>query len=181
MEKFFLKSKHWQLFFILFCLMFVFQVSIFIQVAENRGIDFFGLQTVAFMLCFLSWFYFLITGLNKKIENQNLRINTKYLWIPIVFPILYLTVLLSIFPLGFSISSKGNSDANPMWLLIIFPVHLLSMFCIFFLMYKAAKTIKIAELQKPVSFVDFAGEFFLLWFFPIGVWFLQPKINKLAQ
>jgi len=55
------------------------------------------------------------------------------------------------------------------------------MYCIFYLMYKAAKTIKTAEVQKPVSFGDFAGEFFLLWFFPIGIWFLQPKINKLAE
>lgn len=48
-------------------------------------------------------------------------------------------------------------------------------------MYKAAKTIKIVEVQKSVKFVDFAGEFFLLWFFPIGIWFLQPKIKKLAE
>jgi hypothetical protein len=33
--------------------------------------------------------------------------------------------------------------------------------------------------QKPVTFSDFAGEFFLIWFFPVGIWIIQPRINKL--
>jgi len=45
----------------------------------------------------------------------------------------------------------------------------------------SAKTIKLAELQRSVTFSDFAGEFFLIWFFPIGIWFVQPKVNLLAQ
>ncbi|WP_313098225.1 hypothetical protein [Epilithonimonas sp.] len=181
MEKFFLKAKHWQLFLIFFCLMFVFQVSFFIQIAVNKSIDFFGLQTTVFLISFLSWFYFLTLGLNKKIENENLKTNSKYLLLYILFPVLYILIVFTIFPNGFNISTQGETDANPLWLLIIFPIHLFSMFCIFYLMYKTAKTIKIAEIQKPVKFVDFAGEFFLLWFFPIGIWFLQPKINKLAE
>jgi hypothetical protein len=32
-----------------------------------------------------------------------------------------------------------------------------------------------------VKFKDFVGEFFLVWFFPIGVWILQPTINKLED
>jgi hypothetical protein len=30
-----------------------------------------------------------------------------------------------------------------------------------------------------VSFYDFSGPFFLLWFFPIGIWIIQPRINRL--
>jgi hypothetical protein len=161
--------------------MFVFQIFFFAQLLINKNVDFFGFQTAIFLLCFLSWFYFLIMGLNKKINNENLKTGTKYLLFLMLFPILYILIAFTISPNGFTISTEGDSDANPLWLLIIFPVHLFSMFCIFYLMYKAAKTIKIAEVQKPVKFVDFAGEFFLLWFFPIGIWFLQPKINKLAQ
>lgn len=54
------------------------------------------------------------------------------------------------------------------------------MFCTVYTMYFAAKTIKLAELQRPVTFTDFADEFFLIWFFPIGIWFVQPRINELA-
>jgi hypothetical protein len=32
-----------------------------------------------------------------------------------------------------------------------------------------------------VKFRDFAGEFFLVWFYPVGVWIIQPKINKMIE
>ena len=44
-----------------------------------------------------------------------------------------------------------------------------------------AKVNQSAELQKEVRFSDFAGEFFLIWLFPIGVWFVQPKVNKIME
>lgn len=59
------------------------------------------------------------------------------------------------------------------------PLHLFSMFCIFYCLYFNAKALKTVEWQNTVTFSDFAGEFFLIWFFPIGVWIIQPRINKL--
>ena len=47
-------------------------------------------------------------------------------------------------------------------------------------MYFVAKTFKTAELQRKVSFSDFAGDFFLVWFLPIGIWIIQPKINRMV-
>ncbi|MEN9640511.1 MAG: hypothetical protein RLZZ262_2380, partial [Bacteroidota bacterium] len=38
--------------------------------------------------------------------------------------------------------------------------------------------IKLLELQREVRFSEFIREFFLIWFFPIGIWFIQPKINR---
>ena len=64
---------------------------------------------------------------------------------------------------------------------VIIPLHLFSMFCIFYCLYFVAKTFKTVELQREVSFSDFAGEFFLFWFFPIGIWIVQPKINKMIE
>lgn len=64
---------------------------------------------------------------------------------------------------------------------IIVPLHLFSMFCIFYCLYFVAKTIKTAELQRETAFSDFVGEFFLIWFFPIGIWFIQPRVNQLAE
>ena len=97
-----------------------------------------------------------------------------------LFPVLYLTIVLSVLPQGFTISTEG-STVKTIWQIFIIPAHLFSMFCIFFMLYKAAKTIKTVELQKKVTFSDFAGEFFLMWFFPLGIWIVQPKINKFAE
>ena len=64
---------------------------------------------------------------------------------------------------------------------IIVPVHLFSMFCIFYSLYFVAKTFKTVELQRETTFSDFAGEFFLIWFYPVGVWIIQPKVNKMVE
>jgi uncharacterized RDD family membrane protein YckC len=44
-----------------------------------------------------------------------------------------------------------------------------------------SKNLVLAETSKPASFYDYAGPFFLIWFFPIGVWFTQPRINRLYE
>ena len=75
----------------------------------------------------------------------------------------------------------GMETVIPWMIAIIFPLHFFAMFCTFFSMYFVAKTIKMAELQREVTFSDFVGEFFMLWFYPIGIWILQPKINQLAK
>jgi hypothetical protein len=64
---------------------------------------------------------------------------------------------------------------------IIFPLHLFSMFCIFYCLYFVSKTFKTVELQRETTFSDFAGDFFLIWFYPIGIWIVQPKINKMVE
>ena len=60
-------------------------------------------------------------------------------------------------------------------------LHLFSMFCMFYCLYFVAKTLKTAETQKVVGFGDFAGEFFLISLFPIGVWIVKPTINKMID
>ena len=64
---------------------------------------------------------------------------------------------------------------------LIIPLHLFSMFCIIHTIYFVAKAYKIAETQRAVTFSDFVGEFFLAWFFIIGVWIMQPKINTMVN
>jgi hypothetical protein len=78
----------------------------------------------------------------------------------------------------FSNISTGGQP-NPAIFALIVPLHLFSMFCIFYCLYFNAKALKTVEWQRPVTFSDFAGEFFLIWFFPIGVWIIQPRLNKL--
>ncbi|HPE57275.1 MAG TPA: hypothetical protein P5514_13300 [Bacteroidales bacterium] len=64
---------------------------------------------------------------------------------------------------------------------IIEPLHFVAMFCTLYAMIFAAKTIKSAELEKEAKVSDYLGDFFLVWFFPIGIWILQPRIHKLID
>ena len=55
------------------------------------------------------------------------------------------------------------------------------MFCFLYKIYFVAKTFKTAELQKEVDFGDFAGEFFMIFFYFIGIWVFQPEIIKMVE
>jgi hypothetical protein len=80
---------------------------------------------------------------------------------------------------------EGQSGSGESIGLTVLPViiilHLLSMVCIFLGLRFAAKTMKSVEIGRLARFSDYAGEFFLIWFSPIGVWFLQPRLNKIVQ
>jgi hypothetical protein len=72
-------------------------------------------------------------------------------------------------------------EPNFMLFTLIFPLHLISMFCVFYCLYFVTKVIKTVERQEKVSFGDCLGDFFLIWFFFIGIWIIQPRINALYQ
>jgi hypothetical protein len=88
-------------------------------------------------------------------------------------------VIIPVFAVSMVLSSSSGNNANPAIFALIVPLHLFSMICMFYCLYFNAKALKTVEWQKPVTFKDFAGEFFLLWFFPIGVWIIQPRLNNL--
>ena len=64
------------------------------------------------------------------------------------------------------------------WLLLIGLFY--SWFAIFYSLYFVSKVIATFEQHRRVHLADYIGYFFLLWFLPIGVWVIQPKVNKLV-
>ncbi|MBX0333354.1 hypothetical protein K3G39_08885 [Pontibacter sp. HSC-14F20] len=44
-----------------------------------------------------------------------------------------------------------------------------------------AKVLKSLELNRKAHFSDYAGDFFLFLFWPIGVWVIQPRANKIKE
>ena len=45
----------------------------------------------------------------------------------------------------------------------------------------AARQLETYRRKEPLGFIDYSGAFFLFWFFPLGLWFLQPRINRLCE
>lgn len=127
---------------------------------------------------FFGWFWSIAIGLQKRVP-ESVIMKVKKFKTFFFIPIIYI-VLISLF-IGFSISgisSNGNLSASMVGAVFIAGVlilHLFLMFCIFYSLYFVSKTIKTVELQREVNFGDFIGEFFMLWFYPIGIWFIQPK------
>ena len=69
---------------------------------------------------------------------------------------------------------------SPLFLLI-FPFHLYAMFCGLYAMYFISKALVSVEKQEDVDYNQFGGVFLMLLFFPIGIWFLQPRIQKIFK
>ena len=53
------------------------------------------------------------------------------------------------------------------------------MFCMVCNLHFVSKSWVLAETGSAKSLYEYAGPFFLLGLFPIGVWYLQPRINRL--
>lgn len=179
-----LQIKAWQLFAILLIIPFSFQIigiSLLLFIKDQHPITYSivcSLLMVISCASFFGWFYILGINLYKLLPRNSTMSLTKFK-VFLFIPILYFVAIAILF--GGTLEFPTNDDGLNIldFTAIIIPIHLLSMFGIFYCLYFNAKALKMAELQRPVTFRDFAGEFFLIWFFPIGIWILQPRINKL--
>ncbi|HZX59866.1 MAG TPA: hypothetical protein VFE54_14115 [Mucilaginibacter sp.] len=190
----FLRAKHWQIFLITFALPFVLQITLVAttvyNIIQNNDpslilgyIKFLPLVIIVFMGGIFGWQWSVAIGLQKKIPagiNMKVTQFKIFFFIPVVYMLLFSVFISSMF--NADIFHGGQPDPRIFYLFpIIFPLHLFAMFCLFYCIYFVAKTIKTVELQREVTFNDFVAEFFLTWFHFIGIWILQPRINKMAE
>lgn len=131
--------------------------------------------TIVFIGVFFGWFYALGANLNKKLPDH-VRMNLTRFKIFLFIPAAYI-FLLSVLLLFKNILS--SLQPNPAIFSLIIPMQLFCMFCMFYCLYFNAKSLKTVEMQRQVTFSDYAGEFFLIWLLPIGIWIIQPRINKI--
>lgn len=194
----FLKAKHWQLFLFTFGIPIIFQTIMMGFIISNLAnqtnpepalflnyMKFFPVMMILFMAVFFGWFWSVAIGLQKKVpENVSMKVKKfkVFFFIPLIYMIIILLLVLSVSQSGLLDSNSAPNFANiGVFFAVIFPIHFFAMFCIFYSLYFVAKTFKTVELQREVTFGDFAGEFFMIWFFPIGIWIIQPKINKMVE
>lgn len=189
----FLKAKHWQLFALMIGIPFFAQIIIMQHMASHvsqnaipdpdvlvRAMGGIGLVVIFLLALFFGWLWSVGVGLQEKLPDRlkmNVRLFKAFVWFPVAYIILI--VLLTSSMLSGLFTTVGTVGAGPF--LLIIPLHFFAMFCIFYDLYFIAKTYKTAELQQAVKFVDFIGEFFLVWFYPVGIWILQPKINAMSD
>ena len=184
----FLRAKHWQIFMITFGLPFLIQIiTMPMTIAGNDPMimmKIFPIIMILFIGGFLGWFWSIGVGLQNKIPS-NVTMKVKKFKVFLIIPLVYMLFISlsmgSMFNGAFENGQEPSAGFIGGMVGIIVPLHLFSMFCIFYCLYFVAKTFKTVELQKEVSFSAFAGEFFMIWFFPIGIWIIQPKINKMIE
>jgi hypothetical protein len=180
----FLTMKHWQLFILLFAIPVIIQMVVMGIVLVSRDLGMMQIIVpiimVLYIAGFFGWLYTVATNLNQRLPaSLNMPLNRFRIFM--IIPVLYI-LFISFFLFG-KMGDPAFIQEDPSrlaaTLLMIVPIHLFSMFCIFYCIWFVAKSLKAVELQRRVSFSDYIGEFFLFWFFVVGVWLLQPRINKM--
>jgi len=148
---FFLKIKTWQLFVLLILPHLL--VSFFL----NGSIDmrYLGGLSLFMMLVILGWLYSVGVAANRKLPIKLQK--TFSIFLP---------------------SMLEQPQEPPAWFFIM---HLAAMFGIFYGLWFTAKQFVTLQKNSEVGFSEYIRTLFLFWFSPIGVWFLQPKINKLLS
>lgn len=111
------------------------------------------------------WLWSIGTKLQNRPQTDN-GLKLLIFKISILYPIAYLVFAI------YHFFSKGD---------FIMPLHFAAMFSTFYAMIFAAKTLKSAELERKAGVSEYLGDFFLIWFYPIGIWILQPRIHRLMK
>lgn len=177
----FLRLKHWQLFILVMGPIAIFQIVSFSSIMASGTPDtiftIFPLMMAIFLSLFFGWFYALGVNLFQKLPEDS-SMNLPRFKLFVIIPLIYM-LFICFFIAGIFNNSGIQATVNPGIIFIILPVHLFSMFCMFYCLYFIAKSLKSVELQKEVTVSDYLGDFFLIWFFPIGIWVIQPRVNKI--
>ncbi len=190
----FLKAKHWQLFFLLIGVpfgSFLTIIAIIVSILKEgtqpdpeqilNVFKFFPLVIVLFASLLFSWFWSVAIGLQKAVPT-NVEMKTTKFKIFSIIPLLSVSGFGVFMFILYSTIKPNEIEFPSEWIApIMLVLCIVSAFGVFYSIYFAAKTLKTTELQREVTFSDFASEFFMFWFFPVGIWILQPRINTIRE
>ena len=163
MTDLFIKAKHWHLFLLIIVTpmllqfiiasVFVGQMASMEQPDPNRMFDamkYYPLIAIILVGTTMGWLWSIVTGSLKKIPEQ-IEIKTTLFKVFFFFPLFYIILMSILVPYGLSslINSEMQPDVALMFSLMagILPLHLFTIFCYFYTIYFAAKTLKTVELQ----------------------------------
>jgi hypothetical protein len=160
----YLKAKHWQLFTVLTGGMILAQ---FATMKLPLGSPYFFVPSFLFGLLFFGWLWAIAKTTCAKLPPE-LSASPKVMGINLIYALSYMLVASYMF--------FDTSRHFPTYGVLL---HLLAMIAILYSLGFTAKQLTKLLYRKNVSFIEYYGSFFLLWFFPVGVWFVQPKVNEL--
>jgi len=155
--KFLLKLKHWQLFLLTWGILFV----------AFPFVAFSVVVPVASLFCaggWLGWIWAIATVLHEKLPaSTHLKVR--------LFKILF------IISIGFIVLGEIAPLDFPGWTVI----QLLSSVGLFWGALFAAKTMRSVELGRVARSSEYSRDLAMIWVSPIGMWILQPRLNKLVK
>jgi hypothetical protein len=165
------KLKHWQIFLVL--------GTVYILYLILSGINFtFGKITshelsimIGIITICLFFLWVLVIGLYlNSIPDNPYKFNKWILILSIFWCIIgYSELLLQ--------RLENNNNIVPGW--ISFSITLLTFLSLYYTFYNVPKSLKSIELGRKSKFTDYIVTAILIFAFPIGIWFIQPRVNRI--
>jgi hypothetical protein len=177
--RFLLRLRHWQLFLITWGVPLIMNAYAFSDPILMLRI--FPYVMLLFTVGTFGWMWAIGTEAHKRLP-ADVSMNLTMFRIFLIVPVLYILVIILAMQTEVFFGNEGEGMSAGLTIVpVLLVVHLLSMVFIFLALRFAAKALKSAELGRLAKFGDYAGEFFMIWFSIIGMWVLQPKLNKMVK
>jgi len=134
------------------------------------------LSVLALVSAFLygSWLWFAGSFFNT-ITKKSLRLRLSFFRLTLACLLFYLLVAITIFQREVAVPNAfvGLSAA------LFLSLHFVAIFAVLYTFYFVSKSLVLAETGVPVRFSAYIGSLLLFWLPHLGVWVLQPRINRL--
>ena len=169
--RFFLYMKHWQLFALFAVLPLIVEIAYDNLTTVGDGtwpIRLVINSVIAFLA--IAYLWTLGSNLYERLPEKSANLSPRWFKAGLIYAFVEL-VYLSTFAAFFIV----EKPASPYYLV---PIHIVAMVAIFYAFYFIAKSLASIEKGEEANLNDWAGYFFMLWFYPIGIWFFQPRINR---
>lgn len=176
-----LRLRHWQLFILLFLVPYL--ITYLISPSETEDSmhsDMFWvlvLKWILILLFSLSWLYSAVVNLHRLLPEHTKMPLLTFKINFFIYTIAFIGMLSIMLFVNFQ--GRGGSMNLPAAMLLFFLCLPFICSLIYTLVF-FARLLKTVELQRPVTFGEYALNFILLLYMPFGVWFIQPQLNRLC-
>lgn len=162
-----LRLRHWHIF------VYLLIVPAFFPDGDNQMY-----YQIVWGLLFVFWIIKVDEQLYFRLP-RGVNLNFNFLVINIFISATYLIIIFLTVG-GYNITDENYEDYGwKVW--IYLPMHLYCFFSFFYAIRFTSKAIASIENNKNVDIAYYGTYMAGLFFFPIGIWWIQPKINKILR
>ncbi|MEA5429123.1 hypothetical protein [Arcicella lustrica] len=135
---------------------------------ENGKVGFGVWATLFLSFILLGWY----SAIGGFLQRKHIVNGVKLFTFNSIFSFLFMMLI--------SIALLTKKELIQNNILIILGLSCYFLFSFFQILTYCAKLLAI-DSKNSSHFTDYVGYVFLLWLFPIGIWFIQPRMNKLLS
>lgn len=176
--KVFLKIRHWQLFAIFFVIPVIIMFAVPEEVILDDSPENIKISVIImgiYVAILMSWIWTLGINLYKRAPTS-----TNFKTELIFFVASFCFIVADVIFIFWTVVNFANKTELPSFLFPTLVIgHLITFICVFYCSSFLAKMLKVNELKRPVHRREWFGDAMLFVFYLIGVWNIQPRINRL--